>query len=54
MIHARPRLYSVRLFLATDCDVRKSVQVSARSPQGARDAARREHPGWRPYSPRPV
>lgn len=54
MIHARPRTYSVRVFLASDCDVRKSVHVRARSPQGARAEARRLYPGWRPYNPRAI
>lgn len=54
MIHARPRPYIVRMLLATDCNVRKSVQVHAHSPQNARAEARRLYPGWRPYNPRAI
>jgi hypothetical protein len=64
MIHPEPRTYSVGMLLNTGAlpgvptgsgrEVRKRVQVQARSPQGARDAARRAHPGWRPYNPRAI
>lgn len=56
MIHPTARPYSVRLTRVSDGgqEARKSVQVHARSPQGARAEARRLYPGWRPYAPRAI
>lgn len=50
------RLYSVGLLLTTQGgrEVRKRVEVRAASPAMAREAARRQCPGWTPYNPRPV
>jgi hypothetical protein len=64
MIYPKPRRYSVGMLLNTGSlpsvpsghgrEVRKRVEVFARSPQGARDAARRAYPGWHPYNPRAI
>lgn len=55
-MHDKPRRYSVGALLTTQGgrEVRKRIEVMARSPQGARAEVRRKHPGWRPYNPRAI